>query len=185
MTFPAGAGRGRLSRASPWSCTSTAPSLIAVRQRHRPAHLRHRTPRHARRDEGDRRQLSYQEPDHPPCTGSIPAKVEVVYNAIEYAVMRDIGVRRREVSASSTDEKIVLFLGRITHAEGPGIFPRRRQAGAGGDGQRQVRDGRQRGHDPPDHRDGCRHGHRRTRCFSPASSAGPTWKTSSRWPTCT
>jgi glycogen(starch) synthase len=52
--------------------------------------------------------------------GIDPGKVEVVYNAIEQ-VMPDVGVNPEQYSIRR-DEKIVLFLGRITMQKGPEYF---------------------------------------------------------------
>ena len=52
--------------------------------------------------------------------GIDPGKVEVVYNAIEQ-VMPEIGVDPEQYSIRR-DEKIVLFLGRITMQKGPEYF---------------------------------------------------------------
>jgi len=47
-----------------------------------------------------------------------------------------------EMEQSNRDEKIVLFLGRITMQKRPGLFPAGRQEVLEKDGQREIRNGR-------------------------------------------
>ena len=113
--------------------------------------------------------------------GIDPTKVEVVYNAIE---QNGNGFDEEKYKIHK-DEKIVLFLGRITMQKGPEYFLAGGQEGARGDGEREVRDGRQRRHDPPHHRDGRRHGHRPQGPLHRLPPRRRRREQSSKWPTST
>jgi glycogen(starch) synthase len=88
--------------------------------------------------------------------GVDPRKVEVVYNAID-----DDGQSAPSRAAADHARREDRAVPRPHHdAEGPGVLPGRGQARARSHGQRAVRDGRQRRHDPPDDRARRRDGHR-------------------------